>query len=404
MNEPARPFIANAVARRLFLARHGLSGVGSSGGIDGLASLIDQLGFVQIDSVNTVERAHHMILAARMASYRPANLQTLAERRRRLFEHWTHDASFIPIEFYPHWRYRFARDKARLAERWAKWRRDGFADKFDDVLNHIAKNGPTMARDLGEGEAKSNQGWWDWHPSKTALEYLWRTGALAIKGRRGFQKVFDLAENVIPAHIHGIDPTPEATVGWTGASAIDRLGFATSGEIAAFWDTIRPADAKAWATAQLGDGLIEVDVEGASGAVRRCYARPSILDDCNTAPEPPGVVRILSPFDPALRDRKRAEWLFGFRYRIEIFVPEAKRQYGYYVFPVLEGARLIGRIDMKRADGRVEVKAFWPDPGVAMGKGRAAKLARAVERTAKRAGASDVDWAADWLRQTQEEK
>lgn len=85
-------------------------------------------------------------------------------------------------------------------------------------------------------------------------------------------------------------------------------------------------------------------------------------------------------------------------------VPEAKGQYGYSVFPVLEGARLIGRIDMKRADGRVGVKAFWPDPGVAMGKGRAAKLARAVERTAKRAGGSDVDWAADWLRQTQEEK
>lgn len=141
-----------------------------------------------------------------------------------------------------------------------KWRRDGFADKFNDVLNHIANNGPTMAGDLGEGEAKSNQGRWDWHPSKTTLEYLWWTGALAIKGRRGFQKVFDWAENVIPVHIHGIDPTHEATVDWAGASALDRLDFATSGEIAAFWNTIRPADTKAWATAQLGDGLIEVDV------------------------------------------------------------------------------------------------------------------------------------------------
>lgn len=400
MTEPARPFITNAAARRLFLARHGLSGTNSGGGIDGLAGLIDQLGFVQIDSVNTVERAHHMILAARRPGYAQANLQTLSERRRGLFEHWTHDASFIPIEFYPHWRYRFARDKARLAERWAKWRRDGFEDKFDDVLNHIATNGPTMARDLGDGEAKSNQGWWDWHPSKTALEYLWRTGALAVKGRRGFQKVFDLAENVIPDSIHGIEPTPAATIHWATSSAIDRLGFATSGEIAAFWETIPPADAKAWATSQLGGDLIEVDVEGASGVIRRCFARPSILADAASAPEAPAAVRILSPFDPALRDRKRAEWLFGFRYRIEIFVPEAKRQYGYYVFPVLEGARLIGRIDMKRVDGAMNVRAFWPEAGMKMGKGRNAKLARAVERMTKFAGVQDINWAPDWLKET----
>ena len=111
-------------------------------------------------------------------------------------------------------------------------------------------------------------------------------------------------------------------------------------------------------------------------------------------------MRILSPFDPALRDRKRAEWLFGFCYRIEIFVPEAKRQYGYYVFPVWEGARMIGRIDMKRVDGAMNVRAFWPEAGMKMGKGRNAKLARAVERMTKFAGVQDINWAPDWLKET----
>jgi len=333
-----RPFLSNAAARRLFLHRHGLAAdPAGAPGIPGLADVISRLGFVQLDSVNTVERAHHMILAARRPAYRQANLATLTERQRGLFEHWTHDASFIPIAFYPHWRFRFERDKVRLADRWQKWRRDGFEAKFDEVLEHVAKNGPVMARDLGGGEARGNQGWWDWHPSKTALEYLWRTGALAVKQRRGFQKVFDLTERVIPPDILAVEPAAAETIHWAAASAMDRLGFATSGEIAAFWETITAAQAKTWTAARLGDDLIEIDVEGANGAIRRCFARPSVLDNAETAPEAPAAVRILSPFDPALRDRKRAEWLFGFRYRIEIFVPEAKRQYGYYVFPVLEG-------------------------------------------------------------------
>jgi len=396
-----RPFLSNAAARRLFLHRHGLAAdPAGAPGIPGLADVISRLGFVQLDSVNTVDRAHHMILAARRPAYRQANLATLTERQRGLFEHWTHDASFIPIAFYPHWRFRFERDKVRLADRWQKWRRDGFEAKFDEVLEHVAKNGPVMARDLGGGEARGNQGWWDWHPSKTALEYLWRTGALAVKQRRGFQKVFDLTERVIPPDILAVEPAAAETIHWAAASAMDRLGFATSGEIAAFWETITAAQAKTWTAARLGDDLIEIDVEGANGAIRRCFARPSVLDNAETAPEAPAAVRILSPFDPALRDRKRAEWLFGFRYRIEIFVPEAKRQYGYYVFPVLEGQRLIGRIDMKRVNGAMNVRAFWPEAGMKMGKGRNAKLERAVERMTKFAGVQDIHWSPDWLKET----
>jgi uncharacterized protein len=118
-------------------------------------------------------------------------------------------------------------------------------------------------------------------------------------------------------------------------------------------------------------------------------------------PDPPARLRVLSPFDPALRDRARAEFLLGFRYRIEVFVPEPKRVFGYYVFPLLEGARLVGRIDVKRRDGLLAVRALWPEPGVAFGKGRIAKLEAELDRLAAFAGCERVDWAEGWLRAPQ---
>ena len=129
-----RPRLSNTAARRLFLARHGLCGADGGAGLDGLLALIRQLGFVQIDSINTVERAHHMILAARRRAYRPSQWAILLERRRALFEHWTHDAAAIPTGFFPYWRLRFDRNAARLKERWQRWRGDGFVRSLDDVL------------------------------------------------------------------------------------------------------------------------------------------------------------------------------------------------------------------------------------------------------------------------------
>ena len=189
------PRLSNRAARRLFLDRHGL---GRPPPGEDLAGLIERLGFVQIDSIATVERAHHMILASRRRSYRPRQLDDLLERRRTLFEHWTHDASVIPMSFYPFWQLRFRRDADLLRARWRSWRRAGFEERFDDVLERIREHGPVMARELRDGAVRTAPGWWDWHPSKTALEFLWRTGALAITRRERFQKVFDLAERVIP--------------------------------------------------------------------------------------------------------------------------------------------------------------------------------------------------------------
>lgn len=396
------PTLANAGARRLFLDRHALiePPSGPAKGED-LLALIRRLGFVQLDSINTVERAHHMILWSRRQSYRPADLTRLLERDRTLFEHWTHDASVIPTEFFGHWKLRFARDADRILSRWAAWQGAEFHDKIEDVLAHVRAGGPCGSGDVGHDETRGKGGWWEWHPSKTALEFLWRSGAISVCQRRNFAKLYDLTERVHPEARAAPAPTEAETIDWACNAALDRLGFATSGEIAAFWDTVTPQEAKDWCAAALTRGeIVEIAVEGSDGRPRKCFARPDILDTVAAVGEAPNRVRILSPFDPALRDRNRTERLFGFCYRIEVFVPDAKRKYGYYVFPVMERDRIIGRLDAKaaRAEGRLAVRAFWPEPGVAMGAGRIARLEAELDRLARFAGCDGVSLADGWLR------
>ena len=392
------PLISNTRARRLFLNRHFLMAApsGPGRGAD-LAGLINDLGFVQLDSVNTFARAHDLILWSRRQQYRPRALELALARDRAVFEHWTHDASTIPIQFYPYWKLRFRRDAVELRERWKTQRREGFAEKVDAVMRQISDEGCCSSADVGRDEEKRSGGWWDWNPSKTALEYLWHAGELAVTRREGFRKVYDLAERVIPPEYLNAHVPEEEAIDWHCWEAISRLGFATSGEVSAFWATVTKPEAKQWCAQALADGrVIEIDVEGVDGCLRRHYAVPEILEEA--VPEPSARVRILSPFDPALRDRKRAERLFGFSYRIEIFVPAPKRQYGYYVFPVLEGDRLIGRIDMKRNGAALDVTGFWPEAGCRMGAGRLKRLEAELERAASFGGCGAVRFAKDWLK------
>jgi uncharacterized protein len=394
------PVLPNPLARRIFLHAHALGEppTGAAKGHD-LHALIDRIGFVQVDSINTVERAHHMILFARRQTYQQSSLKRLLEQDRSLWENWTHDASILPAHVFGHWKHRFARDRERLIRQWTGWQRTGFVEKFDDVLQRIADHGPVSSSDVGEGEARGKGGWWDWHPSKAALEYLWRVGEISVTRRDGFKKVYDLTERVLHPHHCTPAPTEDDTADWACRTALDRIAFGTSGEIAAYWKAVSPDAAKAWCDAAAKRGqIIEVMVEGADGTLRKSYARPDITSQ--SPPDPPSRIRILSPFDPALRDRKRTERLFGVHYRIEVFVPEAQRQYGYYVFPVLEGAHLIGRIDAKahRDDSTFRIRAFWPEPGLRMPAARLARLHMAVDRLAAFAGCDHVEYDARWLR------
>ncbi len=395
-----RPVLDNQRARRLFLDRHLLlkpgSGTGRGADLDGV---LDELGFVQVDSVNTLARAHDLILWSRRGQFRPRALEQLVARHRTAFEHWTHDAAVIPMQFYPMWRLKFARDEARMRARWPAWRREGWEAEVDTVLRHVSDNGPACSIDVGGEEKKGSNGWWDWHPSKTALEFLWRSGQLAICHRRGFRKFYNLAERVIPAEQLNSRMHDDEIVDWAMSEALARLGFGTSGELAAFFEIATRDEAKSWCAQALAEGrIIEADIEMADGSLRRSFTTEAILDQVASLPEASARVRLLSPFDPALRDRARAERLFGFHYRIEIFVPEAKRRYGYYVFPVLQGDRVIGRLDAKRVGTALVVRAFWPETGVRMGKARTAGLLSELERVRSLACVDRVELNNGWLR------
>ena len=394
------PIIDNATARAVFLDRHGLARPRARDGRGAaLQALIARLGFVQVDSVNTLARAHDMILFSRASDYRPESLRWLNDRARGTFEGWTHDASVMPMRVFPHWRLKFARDAKRMRERYSNWHGPEFQDELASVLAHIETHGTCCSRDIGDAPAQKSTGWWDWKPSKTALEYLWRSGRLAVSHRSGFQKHYDLVERVIPKDYLAMRVDSAETIEWAAASALDRLGFATSGELAAFYALITPQDAKDWVARALADGRVcEAVIEGANGKPRVCVVWPDTLSE-SLAPVS-ARLRLLSPFDPILRDRKRAEWLFGFHYRIEIFVPEAQRQYGYYVFPVLEGARLVGRIDLQADRDRsvVQVQALWPERGVRFGRGRLGRLEAELDRVARFARCDAVEFAPDFLR------
>jgi hypothetical protein len=389
--------LTNSEARRLLLARQGLSGQRPAD----LAGLIHALGYVQLDSIRAVERAHHHILFSRDLSYRPRALDRLYAKDRALFEHWTHDASLIPIAFYPHWHHQFDAHRKRITANTGWWReRLGGSQTIDAMRAHVEREGPIRARDIETKDGRSGS-WWGWGKHKAALEFLWFTGELAIASRDGFEKIYDLAERVIPQPHRGMRPSRKETVSWACDSALERLGAATQGEIADFWSLASREDVAAWAAReQRRQLLIEIGVSGVDGKARPALARPALLQELDALPIPPGRLRLISPFDPVLRNRLRTQRLFGFDYRIEIFTPAAKRRYGYYVFPILEGERFTGRIDVKadRAKDRLIVQGIWLEPGTTLSKARRSRLETELARQARLAEVTTVEFPKSAIR------
>jgi uncharacterized protein YcaQ len=387
-----------AAARRLLLAGQGLLGEPVRATADGVYSLVERLGFVQIDSINVVARAHDLILASRVAGYRPSLLTGLLERRRQLFEHWTHDAAAIPTAWFPHWRYRFERaGQGVMKNRWWRERLGPQPEaRIAEVRERIEREGPLLARDFSSRAAEAGRpepgggSWWGWRPQKAALEYLWFTGEVTVAGRRNFHKVYDLTSRVLPAAWAAPRPDPGANLDWACRSALERLGTATPPEIAAFWRAVPGKAVQGWCQAAARRGEIAaVEVETPDSRPRPAYA---VLDWERRAAEIPPArprMRLLCPFDPILHDRQRTLRLFGFDYRFEAFVPAAARRHGYYVLPILEGERLVGRLDPKlhRDRGWLEVRRVTWEPGIRAGRARQAALEAAVGRLARFLGA-----------------
>lgn len=389
------PLLPAADARRLFLGAQGLLD-DPSGPVKRarLEALITRMGFLQVDSILAVERAHHLTLASRLDAYRPAQLTPLLEGKRSLFEHWTHDASLIPLAWYAHWKPRFRRDQPRIEASawWQKLLGEDCQRVCAHVLERITAEGPLGSADFDHPDKRGP--WWGWKPQKAALDYLWRTGQLAIHSRVNFHKRYDLPDRVLPRHHSTIEPEPAAHLEWACVSAAERLVVFTPKELAAFWDVLGVEEAKAWcATAQKDGRITPVQVENVDGSEPRpAFVLAEWKTRLQDLPEPPARLRLLSPFDPVIRDRTRALRRFGFDYRFEAFVPEPKRIFGYYVLPILEGDRITGRADAKfqRGEGVLELKRVWWEAGVRVTKARVRGLEAAAGRLATAIGADGV--------------
>lgn len=384
----ARLAIDNPTARALWLTSHGLAQV-PTGSLDTLG-LIQTLGFVQLDTIQVVSRAHHHILWSRNQTYRERMLDPLMRPNRQVFEHYTHDASILPMDALPMWQRQFKRMEAKVS-RSAWFGKHLNPDLIAQITQRIADKGPLCTKDF-DTKLRGEKAMWQRPPHKMVLDYLWYAGVLATSHREGFTKFYDLAERVFPQDLPQLADSEQIT--HLCRSALTRLGFGTLGEIRKFWEACDTHEVKAWASQDAGQ-LVEVDIQGADGSWTPALACADIEARIAALRPPTSRLRILNPFDPAIRDRTRIARLFGFEYTVEMFVPEAKRRWGYYVYPLLEGNRFVGRIEAKgdRKAGTLTLTNYWTETPRLHTAKRAQKLDAELSRLAKLAGLNRVVWA-----------
>jgi len=315
---------------------------------------IRRMNLLQIDSVNVLCRSHYLPVFSRVGAYDQEALDNRAfvPRRRALFECWAHEASLVPLELHPWMRWRMARARAGQGtygsmNRFASDERAYVAS----VLDHVKRHGPTAVSDLPDG-GKSSGGWWGWSKGKMALECLFDQGLVTAATRRGFERLYDIPERVIPAD-HLNRPTPSEADAFRHLLGLagQALGVATEFDLRDYF-RLPVAETKTALAAAVEEGvLVPVKVEG--------WRHPAFLHRGAVLPRRADGAALVSPFDPLVWERARAERLFGFHYRIEIYTPAPKRKFGYYVLPFLNRERLAARVCLKadRQAGMLRVNA-----------------------------------------------
>ncbi|MPZ81473.1 MAG: winged helix-turn-helix domain-containing protein [Actinophytocola sp.] len=360
--------LSAAAARRIALAAQGFADARPAGEITRrhLRRVLDRVRLIQLDSVNVAVRAHYMPLFSRLGAY-PAALvddaawEHRARRPRMLVEYWAHEASLLPVADWPLFRWRMRHYEQRLGERYASLLK-GSPGLFDDVLAAVKDLGSVGAgpleQELGMTGRRAGGGWWNRSSVKHACEYLFAVGELTTGARRGFQRLYDLPERVLPPEVHGAPElsTADAVRELTRRAATAH-GIATEPDLRDYY-RIKPPERSREAVAELvEEGLLEkVEVRG--------WPQPAYRHVDARQPRRVAGRALLCPFDPLIWERARTERIFDFHYRIEIYVPEPKRVYGYYVFPFLLDGELVARVDLKadRQAGTLRVRGAFAEP------------------------------------------
>ena len=348
-----------------------------------LLACIRRMALLQIDTISVVARSPYLVLFSRLGHYDPRWLEQLLADGD-LFEYWAHEACFVPREDYRLLRHRML-DPAAMGWKFsAQWLKT-HGGEIAQIVERIRQDGPVRAADFERKGGKGN-GWWDWKPEKRHLEVLFTAGQLMVRERRNFQRVYDLAERVMPEWNDERDlPSPDLARRDMVRASCRALGLVKTGWVADYYRLKRGKyDALLHQLADEGE-LLPVRVEGwqhgafvhASLADELVRAQAGSLKASHTA--------VLSPFDPLVWDRKRASELFGFDYRIECYTPAPKRQYGYFVLPLLHRGKLVGRMDAKahRKEGVFEVKSLYLEDGVRVTRTLAQDLGKAIQKLAE---------------------
>lgn len=333
--------ISLSTARRMALHAQGLAGNWSlPHGKDGALQIVERLRYVQIDTIYIIQRAHHHTLWSRFSDYEPGMLNDLLAVDRRVFEFWTHAMSYIPMRDYRYYRPRMAASRIHP-------RRMQILENSPGILEHvrdrIRAEGPLGSADFKKPEG-FNGGWWDWKPAKHALEALFNMGELMVSRRRNFQRIFDLTERVLPPDSDTSTPSPEEMRRYRARFAVAGAGVLREGD---FKIGNRRLDLDClYELVELGE-VVCFDTDGIDDGP--CYASKDVFDAVTQSPDGAQPrVHIFSPFDNFTIRRQWVEAFFdGFDYRLECYVPAAKRVYGYFVLPVFWGERFIARMDTK---------------------------------------------------------
>jgi len=331
-------------ARRLAISGQLLDGISKlKPGKEGAAQVIEHLGYIQVDTIAVIERAHHHTIWTRVPSYQPAMLDELQAKDRRVFEYWGHAASYLPMEDY---RFYLLKMKTMLSNNpsWQKW-----ADNNKKLLNHvlkrIQKEGPLGTSDFADTRKKKRGAWWDWKPAKTALETLHITGELMVTARRKFERILDLSERVLPPNINTKLPSQDEVARFAIRRALQAHGLATSREIINHIHIVKEKMVNDTLTDLIDSGeIIRIKIEGLD---TECYAFAKIAETITKRFKNIDLLHILSPFDNLIIQRDRINRLFDFDYQLECYKPPKQRIHGYFVLPILWGDEFIGRIDLK---------------------------------------------------------